>query len=157
ERAIAHVDSSRFAQKRVFVDATRLGTYDQGYVESAFANFLAQGGGCVVPAKDKADIVVEVRSGGLGLWDGSGGIGVPMPLAAAPVISNEDKSKVPNLISITYDLHEGWAHFQVWAYDAKTNEFLGSWKNCWGRSYIGFFDDIYPKSGIGDTVQGYTK
>jgi hypothetical protein len=155
ERAIAHVDSSRFAGKRVWVDVSRLGTIDQPYVESAFASFLAEGKGLLVP-KDKADVVVEVRSGSLAVWDGSWGIGIPA-LRFASMAPIEDTSKVPTLVSITYDLHEGWAHFQVWAYDAHTNEFLGSWKECWGRSYVGFFDDIYQRSGVGETVQGYTK
>ena len=41
-----------------------------------------------------------------------------MPLAAASAAPADDRSKVPQLISFTYDLHEGWARFQVWAYDA---------------------------------------
>jgi hypothetical protein len=155
ERAIAHVDSSRFAGKKVFVDVSRLGTIDQPYVESAFANFVAEGKGTLAP-KDKAEIVVEVRSGSLALYDGSWGIGVPT-FYGAGLAPPEDKTKFPTLISFTYDLHRSWAHFQVWAYDAHTNEFLGSWKDCWGSAYVGFFDDVYPKTGVGETLQGYTK
>lgn len=158
ERAIAHVDSSKFAGKKVFLDVSRLGTYDQPYVEGAFRNFLSEGQGSLVPGKDRADIVCEIRSGSLGLWDGDWGIGIPLPVGGAmQPPSDATLDHWPQIISIDYALHEGWAHLQVWAYDAKTDAFVGSWKECWGRSYVGIFDDIYPKKTIGQTVQTYTK
>jgi hypothetical protein len=158
ERAIAQVDTSKLAGKKVWLDASRLATYDQPYVESAFRVLLAQNKGSLVPGKDKADIAVEVRSGSLGLWDGDWGIGLPLPVGGAMVPPpGATADHWPQLISFDYALHEGWAHFQVWAYDAKTDAFVGSWRECWGRSYVGIFDDIWPKKSIADKATSYTK
>jgi hypothetical protein len=156
QRAIARVDSSLFAHKHVFLDVSHLATYDVEYVDSAFAHFLSAGGGGLVPDREKADLVVEVRSATLGIWDGKWGVGIPM-IYGGPLLPPKDATHAPSLIEIAYALHEGWARFQVWAYDAKTNAFVGSWRDCWGRSYVGFFDDIYPNTSVGDTLQSYTK
>jgi hypothetical protein len=156
ERAIAKVDSSVFAGKRVFVDVERLAPFDKGYVVSAFQGYLAQGGASVVPARDKAQVVVEVRSGSSGIFDGKWGVGIPMVYASG-FVAGSGGPTLPNLIEITYELREGWAKISGFAYDAKQGTYLAGWRDAYGMAYVGFFDDIFPSSGIGDTLTSYTK
>ena len=163
QRAIASVDSQKIAQcfvgKRVFVDATRLATQsDRAYVVAAYEQFVAQSKGFLVPAADKADLVVEVRSAALGTYELSYGITVPLAYAGMVVSDvaqnasfDSQVQSLPTAFDFGYHLQEGWAKLSGYCYDRRSGLYVCGWRECWGRAYEGLFDDIYPAFNI-DTL-----
>jgi len=148
ERAVGHVDSSRFAGKRVFVDAERVAAQvERGFVVSAFEERVAAAGGRLV-ARDKADLVVEVRSAALGTYDGKWLLYVPIPYAAGL------DEPTPWIIPIGYSLQEGWCRLDAFCYAAASGDYVCGWRDSWGRAYVGFFDDIYPETTIAASLKG---
>ena len=161
EHAIASMDSSVLAGKRVFVDADRLDPIDRGYVVGAFQEWVAHSGAKFIPDRDKSDTIIEVRSAVLAEWDGKWGIGIPMFFAPGIVLAvdpNMSTSNIPDLIDITYELRQGYARIQAFAYDKKTETFLAGWRDAWGRAFVGLiFDNIWPEGSITTTLNGYTQ
>jgi hypothetical protein len=156
ERAIGQVDSSKWVGRKVFLDVTPLpDKKDRGYVVAAFEQRVEEGGGKLVP-RERADIVIEVRSAALGCYDGKWIIYVPAAMAVG-VVAPDEANGIPTLVSIGYSLQEGWARIDAFAYDAKTNAYVTGWRDRWGRAYVGFFDDIYPDFGIAETVTTQVK
>lgn len=149
-RAVSHVDSSRFAGRHVFVDAGRLASLERGFIVSAFDQLVSEAGGHLVPATDKADLVVEVRSAALGCYDGKWVLYAPLEYLPYPV---PPPSGAPKLITIGYSLQEGWARLDAFAYDPRTGNHVCGWRDAWGRAYVGFFDDIYPSTTIAESLE----
>ncbi len=150
QRAVSHVNSGVFAAKRVFIDAERLqAQVDRGYVVSAFEQLVSEAGGRLAPARDKADLVVEVRSAALGTWDGKWTIWVP--ILSAPGITLP--ADAPTLLEIGYALQEGWCRLDAFCFEPATGDYVCGWRHSWGRAYVGFFDDIYPESTIAQSVK----
>lgn len=149
QRAVSHVDSSRFTNRRVFIDVERLtAQVDRGYVLHAFDQLVYEAGGRVAPSRDKAELVVEVRSAALGTYEGKWLLFIPVPMAAGV----KPPADAPSLLEIGYSLQEGWCRIDAWCFEPKTGDYVCGWREAWGKAYIGFFDDIYPESTIGQSV-----
>lgn len=144
ERAAEKMDLSSLKDRRVYVDVTRLDTVDRGYVMSLFFNALGRAGARMVQGRENADAVIEFRSAALGNTDMHWWIPIPTPLAQIYVPEGVDPESIPTWIEIGYTLHEGWAKFAFFVYDAKTLAYIHGDKEAWGYAYKGFFDDIYP-------------
>ena len=150
QRAVAHVDSSRFTNRRVFIDVARLtAQVDRAYVVGAFEQVVYEAGGHVAPATDKADLVVEVRAAALGTYDGKWLLWIP--LLSAPGV--QAPQGTPGFLEIGYALQEGWCRIDAYCYEPKSGDFVCGWRNAWGMAYLGFFDDIYPETTVGQTIK----
>lgn len=148
--AVANIDSSRFAHRKVFIDVTPLAVQvDRGYVVDAFTQLVSEAGGRLAPAADKADLVIEVRSAALGTYEGKWNLFVPTFYVGAVLPATD----APPLLQVGYRLHEGWAKINAWCYEPKTGEYVCGWRDSWGRAYQGIFDDIYPDSSISDSLK----
>lgn len=176
ERAIARVDASKLKDRTVFVDTSALEAVDKGYIVSAFRQLCSVSGALVVDGKDAADVIVEVRSGGVGTYDLHLTIGIPYILAegiSVPGVSSGDTAsdsgendnglaaakeggnlnELPTLAELGYILHQGWAKIQCFAYERKTGAFVFGWRDGFGRGNNGFTNDIYPGVALGDAIQ----
>ncbi|MGE0707581.1 MAG: DUF6655 family protein [Planctomycetota bacterium] len=167
DRAVKKYDVSGLKGKRVFVDDARFESMDKPYALSALRDHLAAAGVILTPKKDPvdaktpdgADIVLEIRSAALGIWDGDFTLGVPpLPFAAQGLPAVQ----LPPLYVFRRFSQQGYAKFRFWLYDAATLAYLGRSPELWGHSYynrwwwfgIGPFDgsnDIYPElTSVGD-------
>ena len=161
------------AGKRVAIDDSRFDAVDKNYVISHLRNVLARNGVTLV---NKADVIadagskkvadfnpaliLELRSGALGIKDADFGFGIPpLPL---PVPNTALTTQSPGLYLIYRDKQEGWAKFQFWLYDPQTKTYLAQSADLWGRSYyskwtffaigpLDFSEDIYPEEELVET------
>jgi hypothetical protein len=129
--AIDGLDVSLLRGRHVFVDTAYLNSgslsAEQSFAIGELRARVLQAGARVVPAKDRADVVVEVRSEALGIdrWDNLLGIpafavpGAVSSTGAVPIIT-------PELALLKTNKQHGYASFSFVAYWADTGELLTS-------------------------------
>lgn len=153
-RAVGGLDPTPLSGRTVYLDGGRLRSVDRSYVESAFAELLAAGGAYPVRTPAEAEVIVEVRMGGHGCFDGSWTVWVPLSYLAVQVGRPTD---APQVLDVGYKLQEGWARVRAFAYDRRTGAMVHGWDESWGYAYVGFFDDIYPEATLGEAVEERTR
>ncbi|MCO5166953.1 MAG: hypothetical protein M9894_11370 [Planctomycetes bacterium] len=158
-RAVRLFDAAPLDGQRVYLDLTNFESIDKGYVQSALRDHVSGAGAILVEQVDGdgerpgADVVVEVRNGALGIYDGTFTLGLPALPITVPGLTTALVS--PPLYIFRRDTSQGWAKFQMWIYDRRTGRYVGRSPELWGASYynqwywfgIGPFDgsnDIYP-------------
>lgn len=155
--------------KRVYVDSSLFESYDKEYVIGAIRHQLVESGAFLVPkdpqeyeikgkkVKLGPEYVVEVRAAALGNRENNFGFGtphLPVPIPQTPVTTHTKP-----LYVINRRKQEGWAKFQLWIYNAETDEYVAQSKDLWGKAYysqwwfflLGPFDfsnDIYPDENV---------
>jgi hypothetical protein len=77
DRSMAKSDLESLAGKKVFVDVANLEAVDKGYVVESVRNRVATSGGLLVGEAKDADVVLEARSGALGIDENEFMIGIP--------------------------------------------------------------------------------
>lgn len=129
--AIDGLDVSQMRDHRVFVDTAYFNSgslsAEQSFAVGELRARLMQSGARLVPAKDKAEVVVELRSEALGIdrWDNLLGIpafavpGAVSSTGAIPIIT-------PELALLKTNKQHGYASFSFAAYWADTGELLTS-------------------------------
>jgi hypothetical protein len=153
QRAVLQYEAETLAGRKVFIDMTNFDSIDKGYVVSALRDHLATHGAIIVAAQADSDVVLEVRNGGLGIYDGAFTLGVPPMPIGAPGIPAAMVS--PPLYVFSRKTSQGWAKFDFWTYDPKTMLYLNHTPSRWGSAFynqwfvfgLGPFDgsnDIYP-------------
>ena len=169
ERAIKSYDAGPLAGRRVAIDASRYQGIDKSYVVSALRSQVVRGGGRLVkdlratrPEAPPPEVMIELRSGTLGIWDGDFVIGIPeIPVSAQGL----PPALLPPLYLLRRLTAQGWAKFQFRTYDRATLVQVHQSGDLWGSSYytqwwvlgIGPFDgsnDIYPDFELGTYVPG---
>ena len=121
DRAMSNVRFGDFANYDVFIDDKYLdGTVDKGYLVGSLRHRVIAAGGRLAPAADKADIVLEVRSGGVGTDTEESFIG--MPALGVPGLPIE----LPEVKIASRASQMGTAKIGLVAYDPKTGAALGT-------------------------------
>lgn len=153
ETNLENIDFTLVRGRTVFVDVSRLKSYDQGYVSSAFFNALSRAGARMAVDRDAAEIVVEVRSGGLGTYDKHVTFGFPTVVVGGSVPEGVS-AELPPLIEIGYILHEGWSNLQLFAYERDSGRFVFGTRNAYGRAWNGLIsENIWPKTTLGTSLK----
>ncbi|MFC1706046.1 DUF6655 family protein [Planctomycetota bacterium] len=161
ERAIGKFEDAEklLRGKSVAIDDSRFEALEKGYVVSALRHYVSERGALLVPypggdGKAAPDLVLEIRSGALGINDTSWGIGIPaLPL---PVPQTTLTTTSPPAYLFFRGKQEGWAKLQLWLYNPVTHGLVARSGDLWGHSYystwwilfLGPFDfsnDIYPE------------
>ena len=162
ERAIRAYDPSPLRGRRVAIDASRYEGVDKSYVVSALRTRVVAGGGRLVkdlratrPKAPPPEVLIELRQGTLGLWDGKFSIGIP-PLSISGGVNGEPLG-LPPFYLLHRGSQQGFCKLQLYAYDLATHEVLQREHALWGHAYynqwwvFGFGpfvgdEDIYPES-----------
>lgn len=150
ESAISRWDATPLAGKRVHLDTQFLDTYDEPYVTSSLRYHVSRAGALLVDPPE-AELVVEVRCGGLACWDGKFLFGVP-PLAVGQfgltVISPD--------LTIGNISRQGWAKLQLFVYEPETREVLATSGDLWGAAREDLLGSVYPSllDTARDTIDG---
>ena len=165
DRALAGIDLAPLRDKAVFVEERYFESYDKGYALGCIRQAISEGGGRLVDADYKADMIVEVRSGALGLDNrgtlfGIPAITLPIPLAG-PV-------ETPEIAIYKSTLADSTAKFALFAYERSSGKHVESRGPLNGTAYfhhylfLGLFnwrstdiDQLDPK--IGKRLRGDKK
>ena len=121
DQALTKIPFSDLSDQAVFLDAQYMeGAVDQGYIIASMRERLMSNGATLVDSADGADIVMEVRSGGVGTDNSRSFIGIPQLSVPGPL-----PVEVPEIRFWSRDSQTGIAKIGVVAYDADSRELLG--------------------------------
>lgn len=137
-RAVDELPVTGMRDKQVFVDTTYLGaalSAEQLFAVAELRAKLMEGGARIVLTREKSQVVVEVRSGALGVdrWDNL--LGIPsfgVPAALSPVAASA--AVTPELALLKSTKQHGFATFSYVAYWVDTGEVLATGGPVTGRT-----------------------
>lgn len=119
DRAMSTVQFNDFNGYKVFVDEKYLETVDKGYLVGSVRHKILQAGGSLAPGADTADLVLELRSGGIGTDGQETFIGIPaFGLPGMPL-------ELPEVKLAQRSTQMGTAKLGLVCYDAKTGKAVG--------------------------------
>ena len=119
DRAMTNVQFNDFAGYKVFVDEKYLDSVDKGYLVGSVRHRILAAGGALAPAADAADVVLEIRSGGVGTDGQESFIGIPaLGMPGLPI-------ELPEVKIANRSTQMGSAKIGLICYNAKTGESLG--------------------------------
>ena len=119
--AMRTVDFSWLEGRKVFVEDKYFESYDKGFAVGVIRERLSASGALLVRTNDKADVIVEIRSGALSVHSsqtlfGLPTLGLPIPLAG-PV-------QTPELAIYKSQLSDSIAKFALFAYERETGKYI---------------------------------
>ncbi|NNJ26120.1 DUF6655 family protein [Alienimonas chondri] len=120
DHSIAKIDLRPLAGRSVFVDSQYLDCVDKGYVVSSIRHRVMTSGARLAASADDADVVAEIRSGGVGTDRQESFVGTPN--LSLPGIS---PIEIPEIKVWNRDRQLATAKIGLAIYDAKTREPLG--------------------------------
>ncbi len=117
DQALGKVDFAPMAGKKVMVEEKYLDSVDKGYIVSSIRHNVLHAGGHLTAKPEEADIILELRSGGVGTDISDAFLGVPG-------ISLPGMVALPDLKLITRSRQSAFAKLGIVAIDAKTQQEL---------------------------------
>jgi hypothetical protein len=123
DRAVRDLDLSWMKGKNVYVEDKYFESYDKGYAVGAIRDQISQSGALLLDGTNKADVIVEIRSGALSensstLLFGIPAMTVPVPLAG-PL-------QTPELAFFKKQKADSIGKFALFAYTRDTGEHVQS-------------------------------
>ena len=113
DQALGKVDFSPLAGKKVLVEEKYLDSIDKGYIVSSIRHNVVHAGGHLATKPEEAEIILELRSGGVGTDISDAFLGVPG-------ISLPGMVSLPDLKLITRSRQSAFAKLGIVAIDAKS-------------------------------------
>lgn len=117
DQALGKVDFTPMAGRKVMVEEKYLDSVDKGYIVSSIRHNVLHAGGHLTAKPEEADIILELRSGGVGTDISDAFLGVPG-------ISLPGMVALPDLKLITRSRQSAFAKLGIVAIDAKTQQEL---------------------------------
>jgi hypothetical protein len=118
DQALNKVDWTSLRGKSVFIEEKYIDCVDKAYIIGSVRHRVATAGAKLAAAADKSDLVLEVRSGGVGTDISDAFVGIP-------AVSVPGFLTLPDIRFVTHQLETGTAKIGLIAYDAKTHKVLG--------------------------------
>ena len=143
DQSLAKVDFRPMAGRKVLVEEKYLDSVDKGYIVSSVRHHVLHVGGRLTAKPDEADIVLELRSGGVGTDNSDAFLGVPG-------ITLPGMLSLPDVKLITRSRQSAFAKLGIVAIDAKTQQEL----NVGGVSLAMSDDNNWYVMGVGPYRQG---
>lgn len=118
DQSLDKVDFTPLYGQRVFLEEKYLECVDKNYVLGSLRHRILRAGGSFAATADDADVVMEVRSGGVGTDNSEMFVGVPeLPLPAG--------MSTPEVRLAERKTQYGYSKIGLVMYDAKTRTILG--------------------------------
>ncbi len=144
DQSLAKVDFSSLAGKKVLVEEKYLDSViDKGYIISSVRHHVLHVGGQLAAKPEEADIILEMRSGGVGTDNSDSFLGMPGVTLPGMV-------SLPDVKLITRTRQSAFAKLGIVAIDAKTHQEL----NGGGVSLAMSDDNNWYVMGVGPYRQG---
>lgn len=118
DQALSKVDFAAFQGQRVLVEEKYLDCTDKGYILGSIRHRLMLNGATIAAKPEEADVVVELRSGGVGTDDSDSYLGIPEIVLPGMLT-------LPEVKLVTRTRQSALAKIGMVAYDAKSHELLG--------------------------------
>lgn len=140
DRAVADADLSPLRGKKVYVEEKYFDSYDEGYALGAVRQRIAESGALLVSSETNADIIVEARSGGIGLDTaetliGIPEMGVPIPLTGAV--------KTPELALYKKNRADSLAKLALFARERDSGSHVYSSGSMAGKAYMNRYKILF--------------
>lgn len=143
DQSLAKIDFRPMAGKKIHVEEKYLDSVDKGYVVSSVRHHVLHAGGHLAAKPEEADIILEIRSGGIGTDNSDAYVGVPG-------ITLPGMVALPDVKLITRSRQSAFAKLGLVAIDAKTRQELGAG----GMSLAMSDDNNWYVMGVGPYRQG---
>lgn len=118
DQSFDKVDFTPLYGQRVFADDKYLDCTDKGYVMGSLRHRVLRAGGTLAATAEDADVVMEVRSGGVGTDMADAFVGIPE-------ITLPGMLTLPEVRFVQRKTQNGYAKIGLVLYDAKTRNVLG--------------------------------
>ncbi|MCS1408487.1 MAG: hypothetical protein M2R45_01662 [Verrucomicrobia subdivision 3 bacterium] len=121
DHAVRNIDLSLLKERKVFFDQSYFDSYDDGYAVGSLRELISKSGGCLVKDRDSAEVVVEARSGTLGIDSRDALAGLPelaIPLSFAGQVQS------PEISLYKAQKADSVAKFALLVYETPSGEFL---------------------------------
>ncbi|MGO8677773.1 MAG: DUF6655 family protein [Limisphaerales bacterium] len=119
--------------KRVFVEEKYFDGYDKGYALGLLRQRISASGALLVKTDDKADVVVEVRSGALSMDTSQMLVGLPAMTLPVPLTG---MVPTPQLGIYVKDSFDSVAKFALFAYEQPSGRYLQSAGPMEAKAYL---------------------
>lgn len=119
DQALSKVDFAAFQGQTVLVEEKYLECTDKGYVLGSIRHRLMLNGATIAAKPEEADVVVELRSGGVGTDDADSYLGIPEIVLPGMLT-------LPEVKLVTRTRQSALAKIGMVAYDARSHELLGA-------------------------------
>lgn len=118
DQSLSKIDFAALSGQRVFLEEKYLECTDKGYLVSSIRHRAMYNGAHIVGKAEDADLVLELRSGGVGTDMADSYVGIPEIVLPGMMT-------LPQVKFITKTNQTAVAKIGLVAYDAKTQEMLG--------------------------------
>ncbi len=119
--ALGRIDFAPLNGRKVFVQEKYLDGVDKNYVAASVRHRVLTTGAQLVDKESEADVIIEVRNGGLGTDRTESFIGSPQISLAGPLAL-----QIPEVQVVTNKRQTATAKIGIVAYDARTRRSLGA-------------------------------
>ena len=143
DQSLDKVDFTPMYNQKVFLDDKYLECIDKPYVLGSVRHRIMRAGGELMPAVDDAEIVMEIRSGGVGTDSSESFIGTP-EIALPGMLT------IPEIRLAERKSQFGYAKIGMVIFDAKTRRVLGDGGIAMAQSD----DDNWTVFGVGPVQRG---
>ncbi len=123
DRALTNEDFSWLKGKKVFVEDKYFESYDKGYAVSLIRQCLSAGGGLLTSTNDKADLIVEIRSGALSINSQETLFGIPSTVLPVPVTG---AVALPEVAFYKSTKEDSISKFALFVYERDTGNYVQS-------------------------------
>jgi hypothetical protein len=136
DRGLEDVNLAPLRGKKVFLEEQYFRSYDQEYILGAIRELISKNGAFLVRKIDEADIIVEARSGGLGIDTRTSLFGIPALPIPIPFVGT---LATPEIALYKAELHDSTGKFVLLAYDNKTGGYVHSTGSLAGKAYFNYY------------------
>ncbi len=140
EQAMKGIDLTWLGGKRIFIEDKYFEGYDKGFAVGLIRERLSRYGALITTTNDKADVIVEIRSGSLAMNTSQFLIGVPtipIPLPFVGMVETPEVAIYKNEKTI------GVAKFALFAYARQSGSFINAIGPDSGKSYFNQYKLIF--------------
>ena len=123
DHAVKDIDLAAVKGKRVFFDKSYFKSYDDGYALGSIRELLSTNGALLVAERQGSELVVEVRSGALGIDSRDSLLGLPEMAVPVPLAG---QVQTPELALYKAQHADSVARFALLAYETDSGAFVHS-------------------------------
>lgn len=131
DKAVKDIDLSSLKGKTIFFDGTYFESYDDGYAAGTIREAISKAGGRLIADRGAADLIVEARSGAVGIDSRDSLFGLPeldIPIPFAGQV------QTPELALYKAQHADSIAKFALLSYEAESGDFVNATGSMVGKA-----------------------
>jgi hypothetical protein len=137
DHAVRDFDLSWMNGKKIYIEDKYFESYDKGYAVGTIRDYISSSGALLIPTADKADFVVEIRSGALSIDSATRLFGLPSMTIPVPL---SGPLSTPELAFYKSQKSDSYGKFALLVYKRDTGEHVQSYGPGGGKAKFYVFD-----------------